>query len=122
MPLLQKELGDHCAAGAVVDRDCAEPGTLELDQHCRQMAVVEALRDLVAERKGHHDQAVEAPRELTLRVGWQPQLLNALPISNFATIVADLAAADAIPAEACYMGWGESLELLKLLVEPEINQ
>ena len=27
---------------------------------------------------------------------------------------------DAIPAEACYMGWGESLELLKLLVEPEI--
>lgn len=29
---------------------------------------------------------------------------------------------DAIPAEACYLGWGESLELLKLLVEPEINQ
>ena len=27
---------------------------------------------------------------------------------------------DAIPAEACYLGWGESLELLKLLVEPEI--
>jgi uncharacterized protein YndB with AHSA1/START domain len=29
---------------------------------------------------------------------------------------------DAIPAEACYLGWGESLELLKLLVEPEIRQ
>ena len=29
---------------------------------------------------------------------------------------------DVIPAEACYLGWGESLELLKLLVEPEINQ
>ena len=27
---------------------------------------------------------------------------------------------DAIPAEACCLGWGESLELLKLLVEPEI--
>jgi uncharacterized protein YndB with AHSA1/START domain len=26
----------------------------------------------------------------------------------------------AIPAEACYLGWGESLALLKLLVEPEI--
>ena len=28
---------------------------------------------------------------------------------------------DAIPAEACYLGWGESLELLKLLVEPQIS-
>jgi uncharacterized protein YndB with AHSA1/START domain len=28
---------------------------------------------------------------------------------------------DAIPAEACYLGWGETLELLKLLVEPEIR-
>ena len=27
---------------------------------------------------------------------------------------------DAIPAEACYLGWSETLELLKLLVEPEI--
>ena len=27
---------------------------------------------------------------------------------------------DAIPAEACYLGWGESLELLTKLVEPEI--
>ena len=27
---------------------------------------------------------------------------------------------DAIPAEACYLGWGESLDLLKLLVEPQI--
>ena len=27
---------------------------------------------------------------------------------------------DAIPAEACYLGWSESLDLLKLLVEPEI--
>jgi uncharacterized protein YndB with AHSA1/START domain len=28
---------------------------------------------------------------------------------------------DVIPADACYLGWGESLELLKLLVEPEIR-
>jgi len=27
---------------------------------------------------------------------------------------------DAIPAEACYLGWGESLDLLKQLVEPQI--
>lgn len=27
---------------------------------------------------------------------------------------------DAIPAEACYLGWQESLELLAQLVEPEI--
>jgi uncharacterized protein YndB with AHSA1/START domain len=27
---------------------------------------------------------------------------------------------DAIPAEACYLGWQESLEMLKRLVEPEI--
>jgi hypothetical protein len=25
-----------------------------------------------------------------------------------------------IPPEACYLGWQESLQLLKLLVEPEI--
>ena len=28
---------------------------------------------------------------------------------------------DAIPAEACYLGWQESLQNLKRLVEPEIN-
>ena len=27
---------------------------------------------------------------------------------------------DVIPAEMCYLGWSESLDLLKLLVEPEI--
>jgi uncharacterized protein YndB with AHSA1/START domain len=27
---------------------------------------------------------------------------------------------DVIPAEACYLGWQESLTLLKMLVEPEI--
>ena len=28
---------------------------------------------------------------------------------------------DAIPAEMCYLGWSETLDLLKLLVEPEIQ-
>jgi len=29
---------------------------------------------------------------------------------------------DAIPAEGCYLGWEDSLQNLKRLVEPEINQ
>jgi hypothetical protein len=29
---------------------------------------------------------------------------------------------DAIPAEACYLGWQDSLRNLAKLVEPEINQ
>ena len=29
---------------------------------------------------------------------------------------------DVIPAEACYLGWQESLRNLASLVEPEINQ
>ena len=29
---------------------------------------------------------------------------------------------DAIPVEACYLGWQESLENMKKLVEPDINQ
>jgi uncharacterized protein YndB with AHSA1/START domain len=29
---------------------------------------------------------------------------------------------DVIPAEACYLGWQESLRSLARLVEPEINQ
>ena len=34
--------------------------------------------------------AVEVPRELTLRVGWQPFLLIGVPVAIFATAVADL--------------------------------
>ena len=29
---------------------------------------------------------------------------------------------EAIPVEMCYLGWQESLALLKMLVEPEIPQ
>jgi hypothetical protein len=34
--------------------------------------------------------AVEVPRDLTLRVGWQPFLLVGVPVAIFATVVADL--------------------------------
>src|SRR4051794_19046575 len=40
--------------------------------------------------------AVEVPRDLTLKVGWQPLLLIALPIAVFATIEADLPAYQAL--------------------------
>ena len=33
--------------------------------------------------------AVEVPRDLTLKVGWQPFLLIGVPVAIFATIVAD---------------------------------
>ena len=36
--------------------------------------------------------AVEVPRELTLRVGWQPFLLIGVPVAIYATIVADIPA------------------------------
>ncbi|HEX6653650.1 MAG TPA: adenylate/guanylate cyclase domain-containing protein [Thermoleophilaceae bacterium] len=36
--------------------------------------------------------AVEVPRDLTLKVGWQPFLLIGVPVAIFATIVADLPA------------------------------
>jgi adenylate cyclase len=39
--------------------------------------------------------AVEVPRDLTLRVGWQPFLLIGVPVSVFATVVADLPAYEA---------------------------
>jgi adenylate cyclase len=40
--------------------------------------------------------AVEVPRELTLKVGWQPFILIGLPVSIFATLVADLSAYSAL--------------------------
>jgi class 3 adenylate cyclase len=55
-------------------------------------------RPIIAWMEGHGDAyeawraAVEVPRELTLTVGWQPFLLIGLPVSVFATVVADLPA------------------------------
>jgi adenylate cyclase len=55
------------------------------------------VRPIVAWMEGHGDAreawraAVEVPRELTLKVGWQPFLLIGVPVSVFATIEADLA-------------------------------
>jgi adenylate cyclase len=55
------------------------------------------VRPIIDWLEGHGDAlrawraAVEVPRELTLRVGWQPFLLIGVPVSIFATIEADLA-------------------------------
>jgi adenylate cyclase len=54
------------------------------------------VRPIVAWMEGQGDAreawraAVEVPRELTLKVGWQPFLLIGVPVSVFATIEADL--------------------------------
>ncbi|HEX6582604.1 MAG TPA: adenylate/guanylate cyclase domain-containing protein [Thermoleophilaceae bacterium] len=54
------------------------------------------VRPILDWMEGHGDalgawrSAVEVPRELTLRVGWQPFLLIGAPVSIFATIKADL--------------------------------
>jgi adenylate cyclase len=54
------------------------------------------VRPIIDWMEGHGDalkawrSAVEVPRELTLRVGWQPFLLIGVPVSIFATIKADL--------------------------------
>ena len=54
------------------------------------------VRPIIDWLEGHGDAleawraAVEVPRELTLRVGWQPFLLIGVPVSIFATIEADL--------------------------------
>jgi adenylate cyclase len=55
---------------------------------------VRPIRDWMEHRGSALDAwraAVEVPRELTLKVGWQPFLMIGLPVSIFATIVADLA-------------------------------
>ena len=55
------------------------------------------VRPIIDWMEGHGDAleawraAVEVPRELTLRVGWQPFLLIGVPVSIFATLEADLA-------------------------------
>jgi adenylate cyclase len=55
------------------------------------------VRPIIDWMDGHGDAldawraAVEVPRELTLRVGWQPFLLIGVPVSIFATLEADLA-------------------------------
>jgi uncharacterized protein YndB with AHSA1/START domain len=47
--------------------------------------------------------------------------LKALTVGTEVTIVQE-GIPDAIPVEACYLGWQESLRNLARLVEPEINQ
>jgi uncharacterized protein YndB with AHSA1/START domain len=47
--------------------------------------------------------------------------LKQVSVGTELTIVQD-GIPDAIPAEACYLGWQESLRNLAMLVEPEIDQ
>jgi len=47
--------------------------------------------------------------------------LKAVSVGTEVTIVQE-GVPDIIPAEACYLGWQESLRKLAKLVEPEINQ
>jgi len=47
--------------------------------------------------------------------------LKSVSVGTEVTIVQD-GIPDAIPVEACYLGWQESLRNLARLVEPEINQ
>ncbi len=60
------------------------------------------VRPIIDWLEGHGDAheawraSVEVPRELTLKVGWQPFLLIGVPVSIFATIVAGLAAYSAL--------------------------
>ena len=56
------------------------------------------------------------PGEITVTV-----TLNAVSVGTDVTIVQE-GIPDAIPVEACYLGWQQSLRNLARLVEPEINQ
>jgi len=56
------------------------------------------------------------PGEMTVTVD-----LKSVPVGTELTIVQD-GVPDAIPVEACYIGWQQSLENLAKLVEPDINQ
>jgi uncharacterized protein YndB with AHSA1/START domain len=47
--------------------------------------------------------------------------LKKVPVGTDVTITQE-GVPDAIPVEACYLGWQESLRNLARLVEPEINQ
>lgn len=56
------------------------------------------------------------PGEMTVTV-----TLNPVAVGTEVNIVQE-GIPDAIPAEACYLGWQESLRNLARLVEPDINQ
>ena len=56
------------------------------------------------------------PGEMTVTV-----TLNAVSVGTDVSIVQE-GLPDAIPVEACYLGWQDSLRNLAELVEPEINQ
>lgn len=72
--------------------------------------------ELVPDRKIRHTDRFDAGLQGTMTVTVE---ISAVSVGAELHITQE-GVPDAIPAEACYLGWGESLELLKLLVEPEI--
>ena len=70
------------------------------------------------ERIRHTDKFDDAnlPGEMTVTV-----TLKKVMVGTEVTIVQE-GVPDAIPVEACYLGWQESLDNLKKLVEPDIRQ
>jgi uncharacterized protein YndB with AHSA1/START domain len=62
------------------------------------------------------DDDANLPGEMTVTV-----TLKKVSVGTDLTVVQE-GIPNAIPAEACYLGWQESLQNLKQLVEPEINQ
>ena len=72
--------------------------------------------ELVPGRRIVHTDRFDAGLEGTMKV-----TIDIKPVMCGAEVnIVQEGVPDAIPAEMCYLGWGESLELLKLLVEPEI--
>ena len=56
------------------------------------------------------------PGEMTVTVSLKKVMVGTEPT------IAQEGVPDAIPVEACYLGWQQSLENLAKLVEPDINQ
>ena len=80
--------------------------------------VVEYLELVPGERLRYTDKFEDPnlPGEMQVTVALKP-----VSVGTEVTIVQD-GIPDVIPAEACYLGWQESLRNLARLVEPEINQ
>ncbi len=75
--------------------------------------------ELVANERLHYTDRFDdpgLPGEIHVTV-----TLKKVSVGTELTVVQD-GIPDAIPAEACYLGWQESLRNLAKLVEPEINQ
>ena len=81
-------------------------------------AIAEPARELIPNEKLRYTARFDdanLPGEMETTV-----TLRAVPVGVELRIV-QAGIPDVIPTEACYLGWQESLQLLTLLVEPEIQ-